>query len=353
LKPQYIRKGIDRVIEIEGKSFLYFSGTSYLGIGQNVEFLEVLAKNLFDLGANHGQSRVNNIRLKIFDEFEEFFAQEAKAPKSAVLSSGYLAGIAATQHLAELAEEIWIAPNTHAAVIPNGYFSGTQLNFNQWKLACQEQASELFGKRILLIGNAVDPLLGEIHDYSWVKDLAEKNSISLLIDDSHAFGVLGRGVFGTYAQWQNPAIKLVVSGSLGKALALPAGIILGNEEIIDAIKSTPLYGGASPGSPAHLHTFMETQSIYEKSKSQLQDYCGIFTQEISGFKGIKGSRNFPAFKIEKVDWVSKLENAGIIISSFPYPTQSSPHINRIVISAFHEFDDLFYLVNTLYQLQKE
>ena len=57
------------MIEIDGKEYLYFSGTSYLGIAQDPDFLDILADNLFLYGANHGQSRVNNIRLHVFEEF--------------------------------------------------------------------------------------------------------------------------------------------------------------------------------------------------------------------------------------------------------------------------------------------
>lgn len=341
------------MIEIEGKEYLYFSGTSYLGIAQDVDFLDVLANNVFEWGANFGQSRNNNIRLEIFEEFEEFFAFNAGSASAAVLSSGYLAGIAAWKSLIQGADQIWIAPDAHSAIIPDGSSISKQLDFIQWKKICQQRSEELLPQKILLIGNAVDPLNIRIHDYRWVKEIAEKHQVSLLIDDSHAFGVVGKEIFGTYAQWEDFRINLVVSGSLGKALGLPAGIILSNEQQIKKIKSTPLFGGASPGSPAHLQTFLEMQHRYEETQHLLEKNCVLFENGIRNLAQISGRSDYPVFRFSPNEWVEQLERAGIICSSFPYPTEESSWVNRLVLSAYHEKSDIEYLIDILQDLAKQ
>lgn len=331
------------MIEIDGKEYFYFSGTSYLGMAQDMDFLDLLANNLFEYGANHGQSRNNNIRLQVFEDFEESFAFAAIAEEAAVFSSGYLAGIAASTLLIEEADEVWIAPDSHSAIIPHGYKASAQLNFLQWKNSCLEQSEALSSRKIVIIGNALDPILCEIHDYSWVSEIANKHQVCQLIDDSHAFGTIGSSIYGTYEKWSAPNVDLVISGSLGKGLGLPAGIILGSSQQIPKIKSTPLFGGASPGSPAHLRTFLEMEDRYLEKKAWLKDACGIFAQETANIPQIKGSRLFPAFAYTEDSWVKEFEKAGIITSSFSYPTSKSPSVNRIVISGFHELEDLMYL----------
>lgn len=350
MKNHYLDSGIGRMIEIEGKEYLYFSGTSYLGISQHTDFLDILANNLFKFGANHGQSRINNIRLKVFDEFEEEFAFSSGAPAAAVLSSGYLAGIAAWKSLFDPDSLTWVAPNTHTAIIPDSIKPSLQLDFTKWKNTCLEESENLSAQKIFIIGNAVDPFFGEIHDYKWVKEIAKKHEVNLLIDDSHAFGVFGNSIYGTYLNWVDDSINLLVSGSLGKGLGLPAGIILGNSSQIEKIKNTSLFGGASPGSPAHLQTFLEMEHLYTEQLIWLQDACGIFAQETADIPEIKGSHKFPAFVFTDNSWVSEFEKAGIITSSFPYPTAQSPSINRIVISAFHELEDLQYLNEIIHNL---
>ena len=350
MKNHYVDSGIGRMVQIEGKEYLYFSGTSYLGISQDMDFLDILANNIFEFGANHGQSRINNVQLHVFEDFEENFAMSAGSEAAAVLSSGYLAGIAAWKSLTADSDEIWIAPDAHSAVIPDGLTASAHFNFSQWKDHCLQQSEELSARKILIIGNAVDPFACETHDYGWVREITKKHQVSQLIDDSHAFGTLGKSIYGTYQEWAHPRVNLVVSGSLGKGLSLPAGIILGDELQINKIKATPLFGGASPGSPAYLRTFLDMEELYLEKKKWLSDACGIFAQETSMISQIKGSRHFPAFAYTEDSWVKEFEKAGIITSSFSYPTATSPSVNRIVISGFHEPEDLAYLTDIINNL---
>lgn len=337
-------------VRVGKKEYLFFSGTSYLGMEAIGHYQAVLHDCIRQYGFNHGLSRVNNVRLKVFEEFEEYFAKKAKAEAAAMMSSGFLAGIAALQWLLPKAEVCWIAPDTHPAILPTGHKPDFQLNFIQWKNQCLDQSEELSSRRILILGNAVDPLRAEIHDYSWIAEIARKHEVTLLIDDSHAFGVLGKSVFGTYAENKIPNVNLVISGSLGKGLAMPAGIILGKKEVIEGIKSQPIFAGASPGSPANLQAFLETQDIYMAQSQKIRDFSGIFQQETRDLSTISGSANFPVFILKDPTWSDELEKMGFITSSFSYPTPESPRISRIVISGFHSLWDLMALKEALYKL---
>ena len=237
---------IGPTLQVGKKSYLFFSGTSYLGIDHDSHYQYVLFDCIRRYGFSHGLSRVNNVRLKVYDEFERFFAKKAKAENAAVMSSGFLSGITAVQYLHPRSDLCWAAPDTHPAILPQELKPDFQLNFIQWKKRCLEQSEQLSPRKILILGNAVDPLRAEIHDYAWVQELAKRHEVTLLIDDSHAFGVLGKSLFGTYSENLFPTVNLVISGSLGKGLAMPAGIILGKKEVIDGIKAQAIFAGASP-----------------------------------------------------------------------------------------------------------
>lgn len=353
MKERYLDQRIGRIIKSGNQEFLYFSGTSYLGMEQILEYEDILIQNIRRYGFNHGLSRVNNVRLSVFEEFEVFFAKNAGAESAAVVSSGYLAGISAWQFLYPQADTCWIAPDTHPAILPADLKPDYRLSFTDWKNQCLEYAGNISSRKILLLGNAVDPLRAAIHDYAWVRTIAQKHEVTLLVDDSHAFGVLGRSVFGTYSAHLDPQINLVVSGSLGKGLAMPAGIVLGKKEVIEGIKSQPIFTGASPGSPANLHTFLDMQDIYSAQSQKIRDYSGIFFQETQDLSTVVGSSNFPVFIYPNPEWPEILEQRGFITSSFPYPTADSQRINRIVISGFHSLTDLMSLTDTLHQLSKQ
>lgn len=350
MKPIYLNQSLGPSIQNGKKEYLFFSGTSYLGMEAEKQYEAVLFDCIRQYGANHGLSRINNVRLKVFEEFEEFFAKGAKAEAAAVMSSGYLSGIAASQWLLSRNDTCWAAPDTHSAILPQGVLVDRQGDFLGWKKQCLQESEALSTRKMLILGNAVDPLRAEVHDYSWVKEIAKKHEVTLLIDESHAFGVLGKKVFGTYANLQLPNVNLVVSGSLGKGLAMPAGIILGKREVIEGIKSQAIFTGASPGSPANLQAFLETQDIYSQQSQKIRDFAGIFSQETKRLSGVIGSPQFPVFILKKPSWSENLEKMGFITSSFSYPTPESPIISRIVLSGFHSLWDLMALNEALHHL---
>jgi 7-keto-8-aminopelargonate synthetase-like enzyme len=224
--------------------------------------------------------------------------------------------------------------------LPSGVQAESSPSFSQWTQACLEKAARLPSQKILILGNAVDPLKAEIHDYGWVISIAEKHEVTLLIDDSHAFGVLGIGLFGTFSQWKHERIQLVVSGSLGKGLATPGGIVLGSEALIQGIKSQAIFAGASPPSPAMLQSFLDAQELLQVQQLKLKENISFFYQQSSSISQIQGTSDFPVFVYSPETWVDKLQEQGYITSSFSYPSSSSPKVNRIVLSASHSKEEL-------------
>lgn len=340
MKTFYLQNKINRKIIYQDQVLHYFSGTSYLGIDLVPEFRENLIIGMDQYGLNHGLSRINNIRLQIFEEFEEFFAKKAGAVAAIVMSSGYLSGMAALQYLKPKAQQIWVAPDTHPAILPINLKPSPKQCFQDWKDSCIEKSKSLKDQRILILGNAVNPMIPEIHDYGWLEVLAQSNEVTLLLDDSHAFGVLGYEVFGTYSQWKDLPIHLMVTGSLGKALGLPAGIILSNQQMIDEVKQLPIYGGASPCPPAYLHAFLKSQEIYKDRRSRLFQLIKYFGQKNEMPEHVHGLSNYPTFTYEPGSWAEKLEQKNYITSSFPYPTSDDQTVNRIILSAFHTARDI-------------
>jgi 7-keto-8-aminopelargonate synthetase-like enzyme len=339
--------------ELNGQRHCFFNSTSYLGIDQSPAYEEILIECIKRYGFSHGLSRVNNLQLSIFEEFEDYFAKKAMADSAAVMSSGYLAGTAAWQILSAQADCCWIAPDTHPAILPHGSMSSPAENFELWKTQCLAASEKIEPQKILILGNAADPLKAQIHSYNWLAPIAQKHELTLLIDDSHAYGVLGKSIYGTYSQYQIPRLNLVISGSLGKGLAMPAGIILGSSRVIQQIKSTPIFRGASPPAPANLQAFLETEKIYLEAGRLIRNLSSMFFEQTQKIEGITGFADFPVFRYQNSNWAERLQEMGFITSSFAYPHLDSPKINRIVLSAGHEIKDLELLIQALHLLSEK
>ncbi len=352
MNPLALSARLGKKLLLEGKECLFFNGTSYLGLDSLEAYGRIVESNVQKWGTHHGLSRTNNVRLAIYDAFEEFFSNQAGAERAALFSSGYLAGIAASHYLFPKIDQCWAAPDTHPAILPSGVQAEPFGGYSEWMHACMDRASRLPSQKILILGNAVDPLKAEIHAYDWVLPIAEKHEVTLLIDDSHAFGVLGNGLFGTYSQWKQEGIQLLVSGSLGKGLATPGGIVLGAEEVIQGIKSQSIFAGASPPSPALLQCFLDAQELLQQQQRKLKELTSFFYQQSRELPQIKGNPNFPVFVYSPDPWAEKLQEQGYITSSFAYPTASGPKVNRLVLSASHTREELSALSQLLSHLAK-
>ncbi|WP_375585008.1 aminotransferase class I/II-fold pyridoxal phosphate-dependent enzyme [Cyclobacterium xiamenense] len=345
----YCTSQLGRTISHQGKEYLHFSGTSYFGMGTLPEFKELLIQGIHIHGPNHGSSRNSNVQLPVYEQFESRFAAGSGSEDAVLLSSGYMAGQLALHTLRPLADLVWTAPDTHPAIaIDNQRPEG--LSHRQWQEKCIAKSLELIGQKILLLSNAVNPLLPEVYDFAWTKQLSPANDYFLLIDDSHAFGLLGPGIFGTHAQWKELPVNLMVAGSLGKALALPAGIIIGSHSLVDLVRKNPGYRTASPPAPAFLHAFLEGQNCYLKQKETLQRNMQQLFGALNGLRGFHFLPNYPVVTFDREDWVEQLHREGFVLSSFPYPLPDSPAVNRIVLSAWHLPADLEALVAALKKL---
>lgn len=336
----------------EGNELLYFSGTSYLGIAANKAFEELVILGIQQYGISHGLSRINNVRLAVYEQFENFFAERAGSEKALVLSSGFLAGQAAIQQLANQADHIFIAPDTHPAILPP--YTSTKKTYEEtWEEHCKITCEQLPPQRILIVANSVNPLTPTINDFSWIAQLPRIHQYTLLLDDSHAFGIVGSSIFGTFNRWKYLPVELVISGSLGKALGIPAGIILGHQSTLLNISREPLFRTSSPPSPAFLYAFLKAQDIYEEAMQILKNNNRFFFNLIQNNKSLYGSAEYPVYTFKNRNWVKQLEDKGIVVSSFPYPDLTDPWTNRIIISAFHEEEELLLLHKVLSQLQRE
>ncbi|WP_009033083.1 aminotransferase class I/II-fold pyridoxal phosphate-dependent enzyme [Indibacter alkaliphilus] len=347
----HLQTKIGRHITRDNKEYLYFSGTDYLGIGTTKEFEDLVIRGIKNLGLNHGLSRINNVRLNIFDQFENYFAEKAGADKALVWSSGYLAGYATVNYLLDFTDYIFVAPDTHPAILPEELNPDPNQSFDDWVSHVKEMCDTLKPQRILILANAVDPLKPSVHDFSWMGYLPRKHEYTFLVDDSHAFGVVGEDIYGTYNRWKFLPVELLVTGSLGKGLGMPAGITLGPVQPIIGILNRKIFRSASPPPQAYLWAFLQAQDLFKERFEKLKKNRTYFNSVVEKITGLNNDSGFPIYSFNNRKWVAQLEEEGVIISSFPYPEPTDPWVNRIVLSANHEQEDLQRLYLILEKIQ--
>ncbi|MBC6110088.1 aminotransferase class I/II-fold pyridoxal phosphate-dependent enzyme [Pedobacter fastidiosus] len=330
-------------ISIDGKTYLYFGGTAYLGIPQNREFLELYLKGIKKYGLNNGTSRSNNIQLGIYNDAEQVAAGRFKSESALIISSGYLAAQLAVKTLSQKGKVLY-APATHPALWLKNQESDSR-SFTAWALQTLQLINTSDEKNWVLISNSMNNLFPEIYDFGFLKQIDQDKKLTLIVDDSHGIGVnnFGRSAYDLLPQQEN--IERIVVASMAKALGVDAGLILASKEMINKLKNTNEFNGASPSAAAGAYAFIHAAEIYQKEWEKLQQNISFLVDHLDSRWNF--APNFPAFLIHDSEIDQKLLKQNILISSFPYPTQNSKPINRIVLSSWHQEADILKLASAI------
>jgi 7-keto-8-aminopelargonate synthetase-like enzyme len=341
---------ISRTLWHEGKEYLFFSGTSYLGLSSNEEFHKILKEGIDKYGSNHPMSRISNVRFDIYEHFEKQFAIDFLAEDCISLSSGFLVGKLLIEYFTSLKYNLYISPEAHPALWLSLSLSTNNISHNTWIEQIISKLNLSEGKNNVIFCNSLNSLSGEVYNFDWIDKINDKIKITLVIDDSHGIGVIGKKGKGVienvekYASKKN--INFLITASLGKALGITGGVILGKVAIISELRKSTYYTSSSPIIPAYLYAYLNAYNLRNKLFKKLRFNINYFNINIEN-DNFQVNKFFPVVAIES-DFIGKLAyQENIILSSFPYPFQNSPLITRIVINSAHNITDLDLLSNFL------
>jgi len=334
--------GLSARLDLNGKDYLYFGGTAYLGIPQNDQFLQHYIEGLRRFGLNNGTSRNNNVQLGIYNEAEQYAAGYYAAEAALIMSSGYLAAQLAVHYASSLGR-ISYAPATHPALWLNGD-PGITGTFSTWSETILKEINDSREVNWVLISNSMNNLFPEIYDFSFLSRLKPGKHVVVLLDDSHGIGILNHG---SGAERTIPGADVLHVASMAKGPGVDAGIILGSEKHISSLKQMPQFPGASPPAAAGLYAFMKAKSIYQEAWEQLQTLQAYLMQQQIVQDHFEYIPEFPAFLDRKEGLADRLLAHQVLISAFPYPDSRGPRINRIVLSSWHTRSQLDKLLNLL------
>jgi len=329
-----------RTILVEGKEYLYFGGTSYLGLQTDATFQELFINNIKKYGTNYGASRKANVQISVFQEVEEYLAHLVGSSGCVTLSSGYLAGKLVAQTLNTSKHQFFYAPEVHSALDiseKTGYDTFDDLD-KAIRIHLRQKAST----PVVLMDSIY--ISGEGYpDFAPLRRLPMEDII-LVVDDSHGIGIVGAGGCGAYekAKTLNPK-ELVVCASLGKGYGIQSGAIFGTKTRIEEIRKTKFFGGASPAAPAALASLIEGESIFEEKRKILKQNIQLFLSELRNPAQLNHHEDYPAYYFSNPQIASFLEKNKILITNFKYPNEHSPLMSRIVISATHTRKDIIHL----------
>jgi 8-amino-7-oxononanoate synthase len=341
-------------IRLGEKDYHFFSGTSYLGLNQDVDFKQLLIEGLNQYGMSFGSSRNGNLQLAIYETAENKMAAWVGAEKALTISSGMLAGQLVAQYLKTQPVTYFYAPQSHSANFHEPNIQLPAMNFQEWTEQIARQIKETNGPHSVIVCNSTDGLRATTYDFKWINDLPADQTITLIIDDSHGLGITGKNGAGIFQDISvKPNIRFIVVSSLHKAMGIPGGVVFGDDATIETLRHTAFFASCSPIAPAYLYAYVKADQIYQRNFKRLLSNIEHFSVQLETAQALFSFQPaYPVFYTKHDGLYDYLFKNDIFIYSFAYPIKTGKPNTRIVISAWHDKEQIDLLAEKCVEFAK-
>jgi len=278
----------DTEVIIDGKKVLMFGSNSYLGLTNHPK-VKAAAKAAIDkYGTGCAGSRFLNGTLDIHIKLEEKLAQLVNKDASLCYSTGFQVNLGVVSILAGRHDYLLLDELDHASII-----EGSRLSFSKVLKFAHNDMDALKGKlklchkdRIkLIVVDGIFSMEGDIINLPEVVKLAEHYGASIMVDDAHSLGVLGKNGSGTASHFGLTDKVDLIMGTFSKSFASLGGFIAADKEVINFIKhnSRSLIFSASM-TPASAATVLASIEIMETEPERIKHLWDMTALALNGFK---------------------------------------------------------------------
>jgi len=264
----------DTVVDIKGKKVLMFGSNSYLGLTNHPKIKEAAIKAIQKYGTGCAGSRFLNGTLDIHIELENRLAELVGKDAALCYSTGFQVNLGVVSVLAGRNDYVLLDELDHASIIEGSRLSfGRVMKFGHNDMESLESKLKLCesGRIKLIVVDGIFSMEGDIVNLPEIVRLAEKYDASIMVDDAHSLGILGKRGEGTAAHFGLTDKVDLIMGTFSKSMASLGGFIAADKEVINFIKhnSRTLIFSASM-TPAAVATVLAAVEIMVSEPERIQ-----------------------------------------------------------------------------------
>jgi 8-amino-7-oxononanoate synthase len=283
-----IQSDQDTEVLIGGRKVLMFGSNSYLGLTNHPKVKEAAKAAIDKYGTGCAGSRFLNGTLDIHVRLEEKLARLVGKDGALCYSTGFQVNLGVVSLLAGRNDYLLLDELDHASIIEGSRLSFSKvLKFAHNDMDALECKLKICNKeRIkLIVVDGIFSMEGDIIKLPEVVKLAEKYDASIMVDDAHSLGVIGKNGSGTASHFGLTDKVDLIMGTFSKSFASLGGFIAADKEVINFIKhnSRSLIFSASM-TPASAASVMAAIEIMESEPERIKHLWDITAYALNGFK---------------------------------------------------------------------
>lgn len=352
-----VERSSARTIVLAGRELLFFGGCGYLALAHEPRVLAALAEGAALLGVCSGAARETTGNVVLHEQLEREIAAALEQEQALLLPEGACANIALFESLNTPPLRCFVDREAHptlrnAARIADrdcAEFCDEDLHGLRTRLAAIEG-------ELAICSDGVFPSAGRAARIPELLECLPRGRGLLVIDDCHGFGVLGARGRGSLEAAGVRDPRLVVTGTLSKALGSYGGFVAGSRARIAAVRErSELYAGTTPLPPPLAAAARAALAILVGEPARHAEYLRGVERFRAGLRGIGVPLKplcFPvcAFELEPARMLRVHEFAreqGLFLPLIRYSGGGEHGFFRIVWNAAHEQRDLEELLRVL------
>jgi 8-amino-7-oxononanoate synthase len=280
----------DTEVLINGKKVLMFGSNSYLGLTCHPKVKEAAIKAIEKYGTGCAGSRFLNGTLDIHIELEDKLARLVNKEAALCYSTGFQVNQGVISCVAGRNDYVLLDELDHASII-----EGSRLTFARVLKFAHNDMHELERKlkrcepdKIkLIVVDGIFSMEGDITNLPEIVRLSNKYNASIMVDDAHALGVLGKNGAGTADHFGLTDQVDLIMGTFSKSMASLGGFIAADSSVINYIKhnSRSLIFSASM-TPSSAASVLAAIEIMESEPQRLDHLWALTKYARDGFNAM-------------------------------------------------------------------
>jgi len=359
-------------IETNGKKVLNFCSNNYLGLSSEPRVMAAANYTFFRYGYGLASVRFICGTQQVHKDLEAAVSKFLGMEDTILYSSAFDANGGVFEPLLSEQDAIISDELNHASIIDGVRLCKAQ-RF-RYKNNDMEDLEEVLqdaseARYKLIVTDGVFSMDGIIAQLGRICDLAEKYNALVMVDDSHATGVVGKTGRGTIEYCGVLGRVDIISTTFGKALGgASGGCISGRKEIVELLRqrSRP-YLFSNTLSPAITGATLEVIKLLTETtalRDKLYDNTQLFRKGMNeaGFRIVPGIHpitpvlfgHLPNDAKLSQDFASALLDEGIYVIGFYYPIVPKGKSRiRVQISAAHSTDQIEFALDKFRKVGKK
>ena len=328
----------DTVVTIRGEQVIMFGSNSYLGLTNHPKIKEA-AKNAIDkYGTGCAGSRFLNGTIDLHIELEEKLAKMVGKEAALCFSTGFLVNLGVVSTLTGRSDYLILDETDHASIIEGSRLSFSKvLKFRHNDMDSLESKLKVSqdGEIRLIVVDSIFSMDGDIAKLPEIVELADKYSATVMVDDAHSIGVLGKNGSGISSHFGLTDKVDLIMGTFSKSLASLGGFIASDFHTINFIKhnARPLIFSASI-TPASAAVVLAALEIMENEPERIRNLWEVSNYALKGFKDLgfdTGKSESPIIPLYVGDQTKALQLTGMLL-------ENGIFVNPVLAPAVKETD---------------